>query len=78
MWRWKNAAMGPSGPETKNDCTDEDLHEIIIPDSRVYLCLLWLLQEGEARRSVVVKALCHKPEGREFETRWGEFMFQFI
>jgi hypothetical protein len=25
------------------------------------------------RSSVVVKALCYEPEGRGFETRWGEF-----
>jgi hypothetical protein len=24
--------------------------------------------------SVVVKALCYKPEGRGFETQWGEFL----
>jgi hypothetical protein len=27
------------------------------------------------RCSVVVKALCYKPEGRGFETRWGEWIF---
>jgi hypothetical protein len=27
-----------------------------------------------ARGSVVVKALCYKPEGRGFDTRWGEFL----
>jgi hypothetical protein len=26
-----------------------------------------------ARGSIVVKALCYKPEGRGFETRWGEW-----
>jgi hypothetical protein len=26
-----------------------------------------------ARGSVVIKALCYKPEGRAFETRWGEW-----
>jgi hypothetical protein len=26
-----------------------------------------------ARGSVVVKALCYKPEGRGFDTRWGDF-----
>jgi hypothetical protein len=32
------------------------------------------LQIGKgARGSVVVKALCYKPEGRGFETRWGEW-----
>jgi hypothetical protein len=27
-----------------------------------------------ARGSVVVKALCYKPEGRGFDTRWGDFL----
>jgi hypothetical protein len=27
-----------------------------------------------ARGSVVVKALCYKPEGRGFDNRWGEFL----
>jgi hypothetical protein len=27
-----------------------------------------------ARGSVVVKALCYKPESRGFDTRWGEFL----
>jgi hypothetical protein len=26
------------------------------------------------RDSVVIKALCYKPEGRGYETRWGEFL----
>jgi hypothetical protein len=28
--------------------------------------------------SVIVKALCYKPEGRWFESRWGEFFFLSI
>jgi hypothetical protein len=28
----------------------------------------------EARGGVVVKALFYKPEGRGFQTRWGEFL----
>jgi hypothetical protein len=28
----------------------------------------------EARGSVVVKALCYKPEGRGFDFRWSEFL----
>jgi hypothetical protein len=28
-----------------------------------------------ARGSVPVKALCYKPEGRGFDTRWGEWIF---
>jgi hypothetical protein len=27
-----------------------------------------------ARSNIVVKALCYKPEGRGFDTRWGEFL----
>jgi hypothetical protein len=27
-----------------------------------------------ARGSIVVKALCHKPEGRGFDCRWGKFL----
>jgi hypothetical protein len=26
------------------------------------------------RGSIVVKALCYKPEGRGFDSRWGEFL----
>jgi hypothetical protein len=28
-----------------------------------------------ARGSVLIKALCYKPEGRELETRWSELIF---
>jgi hypothetical protein len=28
-----------------------------------------------ARSIIVVEALCYKPEGREFKTRWGELIF---
>jgi hypothetical protein len=31
--------------------------------------------EGGARGSVVVKELCYKPEGRGFQTWWGELIF---
>jgi hypothetical protein len=30
--------------------------------------------EHKACGSIVVKALCYKPEGRGFDTRWGEFL----
>jgi hypothetical protein len=30
--------------------------------------------QGGARGSIVVKALCYKPEGRGFDSRWGEFL----
>jgi hypothetical protein len=32
----------------------------------------WRITFG-ASGSLVVKALCYKPEGREFHTRWGDF-----
>jgi hypothetical protein len=28
-----------------------------------------------ARSSILVKALCYKLEGRDFETRWGKYNF---
>jgi hypothetical protein len=31
-----------------------------------------------ARGSVVVKALCYKPDGRGFDNRWGEFLKIYI
>jgi hypothetical protein len=33
----------------------------------------WIQYIKGVRGSVVVKALCYKPEGRGFETRWGEW-----
>jgi hypothetical protein len=33
-----------------------------------------MILEEEAHSSVVVKALCYKPEGRGFETRLSEFL----
>jgi hypothetical protein len=30
---------------------------------------------GETRGSVVIKALCYKPEGRGFETWWSKSIF---
>jgi hypothetical protein len=33
-----------------------------------------ILDEGGTRVSVVVKALYYKPEGRGFDTRWGEIL----
>jgi hypothetical protein len=37
---------------------------------------LWLCDRRSvgARGSIVVKALCYKPGGRRFDTRWGEFL----
>jgi hypothetical protein len=40
----------------------------IIPFIGFLICIL-------ARGSVVVKALCYKPEGRGFDTRGGDFFF---
>jgi hypothetical protein len=50
-----------------------------------FVLLIWLLMcrlfsffvyisFKAARGGVVVKALCYKPEGRGFETLWGEFL----
>jgi hypothetical protein len=38
------------------------------------LCIYRYTNAG-ARRSALVKALCCKPQGRGFETRWGEWKF---
>jgi hypothetical protein len=35
----------------------------------IYIILISLISG-----SVVVKALCYKPEGRGFDSRWGEFL----
>jgi hypothetical protein len=41
----------------------------------LYVILLNITHKvlGERGR-VVVKALCYKPQGRGFDTRWGEFL----
>jgi hypothetical protein len=40
----------------------------------LYTCIFKTIRPYTgARGSVVVKALCYKPEGRGFETRWGEW-----
>jgi hypothetical protein len=39
----------------------------------IYLYMFLILR---ARGSVVVEALCYKPEDSGFETRWGEWLFQ--
>jgi hypothetical protein len=36
-----------------------------------YICINVALR---ARDSVVVKALCYKPEGRGLDSRWGDFL----
>jgi hypothetical protein len=38
--------------------------------------VLFIRLHGVARGSIMVKALCYKPEGRGFEPRWGDF-FKF-
>jgi hypothetical protein len=52
-------------PQNYNGSMWSSLH----PSSYVSYC-----QFFGARGSVVVKALCYKPEGRRFDTRWGEFL----
>jgi hypothetical protein len=34
-------------------------------------------EQGEVS-SVVIKALCYKPEGRGFDTRWGDFCLIYL
>jgi hypothetical protein len=36
----------------------------------ILYCTVFIVR---ARGSIVVKALCYKPEGHGFETRWGEW-----
>jgi hypothetical protein len=40
----------------------------------IYELFHGVLDDLGARGSVVVKALCYKPEGRGFDTRWDEFV----
>jgi hypothetical protein len=40
---------------------------------RVHSCCCSVISFLLLRGSVVVKALCYKPEGRGVETRWGEW-----
>jgi hypothetical protein len=45
-------------------------------DYNIYKVVLYNLTYvflGGALGSVVIKALCYKPEGRGFDTRWGDF-----
>jgi hypothetical protein len=47
-------------------CIGPRFHDLGISSRSV---ALFPIPTGQARGSVVVKALCYKPEGREFETR---------
>jgi hypothetical protein len=42
--------------------------------SSVLFCVVQQLLKVGVSGSLVVKALCYKPEGRGFETRWGDFL----
>jgi hypothetical protein len=53
-------------------CMDKDLLTVTKYNSMGFT-LLYFTKHG-ARGSVVVKALCYNPEGRGFDTRWGEFL----
>jgi hypothetical protein len=44
-----------------------------IPDNIIGF-FTWSNPVVEARSIVVVKTLCYKPEGRGFDTRWGDFL----
>jgi hypothetical protein len=46
--------------------------ESILRGLKINVSIPSILNTG-ARRSIVVKALYYKPEGRRFETRWGEW-----
>jgi hypothetical protein len=53
----------------------------LIARSIINGCMYSLLHTSfcGTRGSVVVKALCYKPEGRGFETRWGEwFLLSYL
>jgi hypothetical protein len=39
----------------------------------MYIYIYFMYVCVGARGGVVVKALCYKPEGRGFDSRWGEF-----
>jgi hypothetical protein len=38
------------------------------------LCIIKFVKIERAGRSALVKTLCYKPEGRGFDSRWGEFL----
>jgi hypothetical protein len=49
----------------------KDDHVIFSHDSDFWI--KW--KHKGAHGSIVVKALCYKPQGRGFQTRWGELIF---
>jgi hypothetical protein len=53
-----------------------ELVRVILMSTLVTFCSIHhvALHHREARCSAVVKALCYKPGGRGFDTRWGEFL----
>jgi hypothetical protein len=60
--------------------SDSMLQLHVTPDSRCNSVLetfqiLRVSLDNVQRGSVVVKALCYKPESRGFETQWGEYIF---
>jgi hypothetical protein len=38
-----------------------------------YFCEIFVTFNTGLTHSVVVKVLCYKPEGRGFDTQWGDF-----
>jgi hypothetical protein len=63
---------------------DWDLSLMLLKKFETCTCVLNPFQNQEreiclavayyTRGNIVVKALCYKPEGRGFNTRWGEFL----
>jgi hypothetical protein len=77
--RWSSEETCPIDALSSTDCTWPDLG--LNPGPLLMQCgLLWGKlnamgsREWWARGSVVVKALCYKPEGRGFNSWWGEFL----
>jgi hypothetical protein len=75
---WSKAAGAWSWLLTSNCCRGQENVDLYfyspIRPHGVVLSYLSTETASRARGSVVIKALCYKPEGLGFETRWGEFL----
>jgi hypothetical protein len=69
----------PLNAEVKNVCSCTSAWYVCLEDEvfghRDQLYLTPPITLCKARDSIVLKALCYKPEDRGFETRWGELIF---
>jgi hypothetical protein len=62
-------------PQSRESNPDRKLGSHSLSSDSRWLHFLFVLHASMCSRgSVVVKALCYKPEGRRFETRWGELI----